>query len=283
MTSNSAAERTARDLVKKSRSSFYWAMRVLPRQKRMAMYAVYAFCRTVDDIADGPDGESEKMSRLKFWRQELDRLFKGTPSQPVAMALCRPVRVYGLGQDDFLAVIEGMERDARSSVRIIDEADLAAYCDAVACSVGRLANRIFGVDAKAGNDIAAALGQALQLTNILRDVAEDAACDRLYVPLSLLHRHGIDSDIPAVAIGHPEFPAACRELAATARRHYQDADQLLGRYDRSRMRPAVLMMHTYRRILDRLQKRGWDDLEKPVGLSGPEKLLILLRYGWLSL
>ncbi len=278
-----AAEKIAQDLVRKSRSSFYWAMRVLPERKRMAMYAIYAFCRIVDDIADGPDGESEKMSQLKFWRDQLDRLYQGVPSEPVALALVQPVRAYGLEQQDFLAVIDGMERDAHPRVRIADDQDLEAYCDAVACSVGRLANRVFGVNREAGHAIAAALGQALQLTNILRDVAEDSACDRLYVPQSLLLRHGIDSDIPAAVIADPAFPAACRELADIARNHFQTAERLLAGYPRSVMRPAVLMMQTYRRILRRLQKRGWDDLDRPVSLSGPEKFMIMVRYGWLSL
>ena len=180
-------------------------------------------------------------------------------------------------------MIEGMERDARSRVRIADVADLESYCDAVACSVGRLANRVFGVDRVTGHALAAALGQALQLTNILRDVAEDAAIDRLYVPRSLLLRHGIDSDVAADVIIHPEFPAACRDLAVTAQDYFKSADRLLGRNERSVMRPAVLMMQTYARILRRLQKRGWGDIDRPVRLSRLEKFLIMVRYGWLSL
>jgi len=277
------AERIAEDLVRKSRSSFYWAMRVLPEQQRRAMYAIYAFCRIVDDIADGTDPETEKLSRLQFWRNELDRLFNGTPNDPVAIALVQPVKAYDLKIYDFLTLIDGMEQDAGSQVRIADEQDLETYCDAVACSVGRLANQVFGVDPKAGHAIAGALGQALQLTNILRDVAEDAANDRLYVPRSVLLRNGIDSDVPSIVIHHPEFPLACRELAELAQGYYENAEQMLGHYERSVMRPAVMMMETYRRVLQKLQKRGWRNIDHPVRLSRAEKFLIMVRYGWLSI
>jgi len=278
-----AAEKIAEALVRRSRSSFYWAMRVLPEPKRRAMYAIYAFCRIVDDIADGPGLETEKMSRLKCWRDELDRLFNGTPTDPVAIALMHPVKAYDLKKNDFLAVIDGMERDSGSQVRITDEQDLESYCDAVACSVGRLANQVFGVGPKEGHAIAGALGQALQLTNILRDVAEDAANDRMYIPRSVLLRHGIDSDDPSIVIHHPDFSLACQDLADLALGHYETADQMLGGYERSVMRPAVMMMETYRRVLQKLQKRGWRNIDHPVRLSGAEKLMIMVRYGWLSI
>ncbi len=278
-----AAEIQARDLVRNSRSSFYWAMRILPANKRQAMYAIYAFCRIIDDIADGAGQELEKRARLNFWRQQLDQLYQGNPGEFVGLALLQPVRRYDLRQDDFLAVIEGMERDAGPSVRMANEADLQAYCDAVACSVGRLSNQVFGIDRVTGAAIAGALGQALQLTNILRDVAEDAACDRLYMPRDLLARHGIESDDPVTVIGDLEFPAACRELAGVALEHYQNADRLLDRCGRKRLRPAVLMMENYRRVLAKLQRRGWRHLDRPVRLTLPEKIGVMVRYGWLPL
>lgn len=276
-------EKDVEALVRKSGSSFYWAMWVLPRHKRMAMYAIYAFCRGVDDIADGSGREADKMKQLDFWRQELDRLYHGIPSEPVCLALAQPVLDYGLEQKDFLSVIEGMERDARPQVRITDEQDLAIYCDAVACSVGRLANCVFGIDRETGNAIADSLGQALQLTNILRDVAEDAACDRMYIPQTLLDRHGVKSDDPMDALTQSGFSVACRELAGLAVDHYEAADLMLRRHDRSVMRPAVLMMQTYRSILRRLQKRGWNDNDQRVRLSSTEKFMIMLRYGFFSI
>lgn len=249
----------------------------------MAMYAIYAFCRTVDDIADGPDREADKATRLTFWRDELERLYQGAPGDPVSVALLKPVRDFDLAQQDFLSVIEGMERDAAPRMRITDERDLTAYCDAVACSVGRLANQVFGVRRQDGNAIADSLGQALQLTNILRDVAEDAARNRVYIPQTVLARHGIHGDDPAELLSQPGFSAACRELAEIALAHFEAADQMLGRYGGSAMRPAVLMMQTYRAILHRLQKRGWDDNSQRVRLSAVEKFLIMLRYGLLPL
>lgn len=274
-------ERIAETLVRKSGSSFYWAMRVLPRQKRMAMYAIYAFCRIVDDIADGPGHLQDKMQRLGFWRDELGKIYSGAPNEPVSKALIRPVQEYCLDQQDFLAVIAGMERDAGPTVRMADDKDLETYCDQVACSVGRLANRVFGVDQETGKAIAASLGQALQLTNILRDVSEDAACGRIYLPHDLLIRHGVAGGEPAMVIAQPGFSSACGELSERASDHFKAAERLLSGYGRSVMRPAVLMMQTYWLVLRRLQKRGWRTLDQRVSLSGPEKLMIMLRYGLL--
>ncbi len=266
-------------VVRASGTSFYWAMRMLPRRKRDAMYAVYAFCREVDDIADDPGKQSDKLTRLGGWRVEIERLFNGRPQHPVSLALADPVEAFGLPKHAFLAVIEGMEIDSADSVRMPSVAALEAYCDRVACAVGRLSNRVFGIDDERGEPVATALGQALQLTNILRDLAEDAEIDRLYVPNDMLRRYDIPPNSAARAIRHPRFPELCDELAAIAHRRYLEASAALAACDRRTMRPAIMMMENYSRILDRLVKRGWKTPEKPVSLGKLQKLWILLRYG----
>ena len=173
-------------IVRRAGTSFYWAMRRLPEQKRQAMYAIYAFCREVDDIADGADGEEQKRAVLGLWRGEIERLYADRPRNSIALALQRPVAVFGLKKEDFRAVIDGMEMDAQPSIRIPDMDELTLYCDRVACAVGRLSVRVFGLDDDTGRALAFAQGQALQLTNILRDIDEDARNDRLYVPNDLL-------------------------------------------------------------------------------------------------
>ncbi|MHA1598261.1 MAG: presqualene diphosphate synthase HpnD [Alphaproteobacteria bacterium] len=274
-----AAAAHAEAMVKGAGTSFYWAMRLLPLNKRRAMFAIYAFCREVDDIADEEGEVADKRRRLDDWRAEIEALYAGHPSTPISTALSEPVRAFGLKKPDLIDVINGMEMDAGKSVRIADMAELELYCDRVACAVGRLSNRVFGIDEAQGEIVAQALGQALQLTNILRDVAEDAGRDRLYLPRDLLARHGISPDDAAAVVGHPELPKACAELADLCRRRYAQADTALAPCERSQMRPAIIMMEIYRRIFQRLLKRGWRRINDPVGLSKVEKLWVAFRYG----
>ncbi len=265
-------------VVRESGTSFYWAMRLLPRYKRDAMYAVYAFCRVVDDIADDPGEEAEKLRRLADWRVEIERLYAGRPQMPVSFALIEPIDQFDLRKETFLAVIEGMEIDSSASVRMPSVSALEDYCDRVACAVGRLSNSIFGVDETLGDPVAKSLGQALQLTNILRDLHEDAEIDRLYVPNDMLSAYDIPPANVKLVIRHPRFPEICEELAAVARRRYADAELALAQCDRRTMKPAIMMMQNYRRILNKLVARGWERLDSPVSLSKQQKLWLLLRY-----
>jgi phytoene synthase len=267
------------DIVRRSGSSFYWAMRLLPRAKREAMYAVYAVCREVDDIADDPGEQREKLARLADWRVEVERLYAGHPHTPTARALIGPVADFDLPKRVFLAIIEGMEIDAADRVRMPTISALEAYCDRVACAVGRLSNRIFGVDDPHGEPVAVALGQALQLTNILRDLEEDAAIDRLYVPADMLAAHGIPAAAPELVLRHPRFPHVCDELAAIAARRFEEAERALDACNGRRVRPARLMMQNYRRVFEKLCARGWSRPGEPVSLGTAQKLWILFRYG----
>ena len=173
------------NIVRGSGTSFYWAMRRLPPSKRAAMYAIYAFCREVDDIADGPIGpgaEVRKRRRLKEWRDEIQQIYAGKASTVVGHALLPAIEKFGLRIKDFNSVISGMEMDAGDSVRIENMDELTLYCDRVASAVGRLSTRVFGLEPQIGDRLAFNQGQALQLTNILRDVDEDAKQERLYLP-----------------------------------------------------------------------------------------------------
>ena len=154
-------------------SSFYLAMRILPRARREAMYAIYAFCRAVDDVADGDATRNERLAALQRWRDDIDRLYGSAPTG--AAPLRAAVRQFALRREDFHAVIDGMAMDAAADIRAPDWATLDLYCDRVASAVGRLSTRIFGLDDEPGLALAHHLGRALQLTNILRDLDEDAA------------------------------------------------------------------------------------------------------------
>jgi len=277
-----AAAKEIESAVSASGSSFLAAMWFLPGQKRRAMYAVYSFCRAVDDIADEEGLPEEKRERLGRWREEIDALFSGRPQTPEGRALLSPVSHYELNKADFFAVIDGMEFDASDQVRIADQTELDLYCDRVACAVGRLANRVFGVPPEQGDPLAATLGRALQLTNILRDLVEDAERNRLYIPADLLAARGIRSveDISSV-LADSAFPSVCEELVKINKSYYDAALAILRTCERCRVRPPMIMMRVYRRLLDKLETRGWQGayLGLRVRVSRPEKLWLALRYG----
>ena len=269
--------------VKKAGTSFYWGMRMLEPKRRAAMYAVYAFCRDVDDIADEETLPIvERQRQLQEWRDDLTRLYAGqAPTLMVAKALVEPIRAYDLKQDDFVAVIDGVAMDMHGPVIRPDFATLDLYCDRVACAVGRLSVRVFGPWEPLSDQVSAALGRALQLTNILRDVAEDAGLGRLYLPAELLRSYGIPDLPPAQVLAHPLLPLALRDMALLARRHFGQAADLMAQLPASSMRPAALMRASYLAILDKLEASNWQNLDQRVSLSRPLKLWYAIYYGFL--
>jgi phytoene synthase len=267
------------DVVKSSGSSFYGAMRTLPKAQRDAMFAIYAFCREIDDIADDPLPLDEKKAALAEWRREIDRLYAGHPQKPVGRALLQPVGRYDLRKEDFIALIDGMEMDAADAFHGPPMETLTLYCERVAGAVGMLSVRVFGEPGDAGTRLAWSLGQALQLTNILRDIHEDAERGRLYLPDELLGKHGIATRDCVEVLNHPALPSVCGELAALARQRFDEAIAAMGDCDRRKIRPAVVMMYVYRAILDKLVRRGWTRLNEPVTVSKAIKLWIAFRYG----
>lgn len=266
-------------IVRRAGSSFFWGMRRLDPARRRGVYAVYGFCRDVDDVADGDIPLAQKTLLLDLWRAEIARLYEGRPEHPIGLALLPAVRTYGLERSDFLAVIDGMEMDAAVRVRIADRAELALYCDRVACAVGRLCNPVFGISRETGNPLAAALGQAMQITNILRDIVEDAGRDRVYLPADALRAAGADGDGIEDILTAPGLGALCAEFADEALAGFERAESLIADIDKSAARPVVMMLKVYKSILENLMQRGWDDLEQDVGPGRFGKLMIAARYG----
>ena len=265
-------------LVRASGTSFYRGMRVLPPDRRNAMYAIYAFCRIMDDIADEPGDFAAKRPELNAWRARVERLFRGEADGAVTRVLVRAVAAFPLRQDDFLAVIDGMQMDAETAIVAPDLATLDLYCDRVAGAVGRLSVRAFGDASPAADEVARALGRALQLTNILRDLREDAARGRLYLPREWLDAAGVPAE-PNAALAHPALAIVCARMAARAHEQFDAAAAAMARCDRRAMRPARLMGATYAAILARLERRGWRDLDRPATLPKWRKLFIALRHG----
>lgn len=270
---------TIRHRVEAAGTSFYWAMRLLPKHRRNGMYAIYAFCREVDDIADGTRPVEYKIAALSAWREEIDALYAGHPRHVVAHALSKPADRYHLRRRDFLAIIDGMEMDAREDIRAPDLATLDLYCARVASAVGHLSVHVFGDPSDAAHAVAESLGRALQLTNILRDLDEDAGRGRLYLPREVLDRHGIRATDPAAVLGNPALPAVCREVAAIAEQHFQLSMRAMARCSRRAMRPAAVMAAIYHATLLALLRSGWRDPATRVTVSKPLKLWLVLRHG----
>lgn len=264
-------------VVRAAGTSFYRGMAVLPPPRRQAMYAIYAFCRIVDDIADEDAAFETKRPRLDEWRMRIARLYAGAADDAVTRELLRAVRAYELRQTDFLAVIDGMAMDAEAPMVAPDDGTLDLYCDRVAAAVGRLSVRTFGDSSPAAEEVAHHLGRALQLTNILRDIHEDAGRGRLYLPRELLDEEGVPAD-PQAALRHPGLAPVCVKIAGRAHEHFRAAAQWMQRCDGRAMRPARLMGDTYAAILSLLEQRGWQRLEERVALSKWAKLRIAARY-----
>ena len=268
-------------VVARSKTSFVWGMRMLPAERRRAMYAIYAFCREVDDVADEPAATAVKRNQLAAWRDEVARLYAGRPQSPTGRALLEPVRRFALPREEFLTVIEGVEIDTAPVVRMQTLDDLLSYCRKVAGAVGMLSIHAFGVPGHPGPQLAETLGNAVQLTNILRDLKEDASLQRLYLPLDLLAGHGIAAEPMHGVFAHPQFASVCAELASLARRHFGDAQKLIKELETRRIQPAAVMMAVYRETLERLEERGWQRFDGPIRLTGARKLWLALRHGLL--
>jgi phytoene synthase len=260
-----------------SGSSFYAAMRILPRAQREAMFQIYTFCRHVDDIADSDSPRPERQAALQQWRDDIDALYLGRAPERLRDYVAS-VRDFGLRREDFLAIIDGMEMDVLADIRAPDEATLDLYCDRVASAVGRLSVRVFGLPEQDGILLSHHLGRALQLTNILRDVDEDAALGRLYLPREGLLRGGIDSSDPAAVISNPALPEVCTPLVARAQAHFADADEIMNRNPRRAVRAPRIMSRYYHAILELLEHRGFQLPRSPVHLSHAAKIAIVLRY-----
>lgn len=272
-----------RTRVRAAGSSFYWAMRFLPKGKRDALFAIYAFCREVDDIADGDLPREAKIVALDRWRQKIEDLYAERPSDEITRALAPAVVAFKLRKKDFLAVIEGMEMDARGPIVAPPLEDLDQYCDRVASAVGRLCIRTFGETTPAGERVAERLGRALQLTNILRDVKEDAALGRLYLPAEDLAKAGIAVTTPRQVLADSRLPRVMAAVGALAERAFADSEAALALCDRNAVRPAVIMMKVYSRHLDRLHENAWRHLPPLRGFArfkdDVAKLWTAVRYG----
>ncbi|WP_297491374.1 presqualene diphosphate synthase HpnD [Acidocella sp.] len=275
MTPEDAAYVTA--VVRHSGTSFYHGMKILPAARRDAMYAIYAFCRVVDDIADEEGRDfATKQAELDAWRCRIAALYEGRADDPITRALLTVIADYGLARKDFIAVIDGMEMDAGAPIIAPSLAELDLYCDRVAAAVGRLSVRVFGDSSENAEEVAHALGRGLQLTNILRDVGEDAANGRLYLPRELLLAQNVPLD-PKAALASPALPSVCQQVCEMAEQNFARARAAMARCDAKAMRPARLMEASYHPLLGILRDRGFNYGQKRITLPKWRKLILAAR------
>ncbi len=265
-------------ITRKSRSNFYYAFFVLPRPRREALYAVYAFCRTVDDIADLGTDPAAQRAGLAAWRRDIARCYESgpAPEHPVARQLAGAVREFGLPREALEAIVEGCEMDLERSTYETFE-DLAPYCYRVASAVGLCCIEIFGYTDPRARAYAVDLGKALQLTNIIRDVGADAGHGRVYVPQEDLRSFGVTAEDLKAGRHGEAFVRLMAHQAARARAHYARAWAALPAADARALVPAEIMGRIYFALLEEIEARRFRVFGERVTLSARRKAAIALR------
>lgn len=265
------------DIVRNSGSSFLLGMMALPEKRRLAMFALYAFCRAVDDIADSDWPQEKRLAELENWRVYVSDMYKDEFGHPVMQLLHGPLIEYDIREQDFHDIIEGMEMDAKLPIQRPSWDELDYYCDHVASAVGRISVRIFGDESPEAREVAYHLGRALQLTNILRDLDEDAQRQRLYLPHEAIEEAGINSDKLDEILNHKAIDTACRAVARRAVHHFDEAESFMEKCDRKAMKPARLMRDYYEALLRDMLKIGWQAPRLRISLGPFAKIGLLLK------
>ncbi len=259
-----------------SGSSFYYAFLFLPKSRRAAIIAFYAFCREVDDVVDEMDDSGVARTKLAWWQSEVSKSFSGQPSHPVMKALMPLAARYNIEARQLLAVIEGCQMDLEQT-RYLDFPNLQRYCHLVAGVVGEVAASIFGQSQPQTTEYAHTLGQALQLTNIIRDVGEDAMRGRIYLPVNELQQFDVKAH-EILKRGYSErFTALMKFQAARAHRLYDEALELLPDADRRAQKPGLMMASIYRTLLREIERDNFQVMHQRVSLTPLRKFWLAWR------
>jgi 15-cis-phytoene synthase len=272
-------EQYVQDKAAKSGSSFYYAFLFLPPPKRAAITAFYAFCREVDDVVDEVSDPGVAATKLAWWRTEVSTSFGGTPTHPVTKALMPHTQANDIRAEHLLAVIEGCEMDLQQS-RYLDFPGLERYCHLVAGVVGEVAAGIFGRTQTATTEYAHRLGLAMQLTNIIRDVGDDARRGRIYLPMSELKQFDVKAQEILNRDYSERFTALMKFQAERAHRTYDEAFALLPTVDYAAQKPGLMMANIYRTLLHEIEAGGFQVLHQRTSLTPLRKLWIAMRTNW---
>ena len=274
--------RPHRDVSAEKKSNFFLGFLFLPKEKREALTRIYAYCRLIDDIVDEPKPKDEALRELQFWRDEIERLFRGAPEHPLAIDLFGPIKTYAIPKEPFLEMIRGCAQDLEGT-RYETPADLESYMRGVASSVGIMCVHIFGwkhTPKEKIYEFATTFGYAFQLTNIIRDVGADLELRRVYLPLADIRAAGWSAEALARREQGPEFAALMRVEYKRAKDYYARARALVDPRDRMSLLPAEVMAHVYEGLLDEIEKGGFRVMFGKTRLSGFRKLLLALKAWW---
>ncbi|MDX2252785.1 MAG: presqualene diphosphate synthase HpnD [Nitrospira sp.] len=267
---------------KQSGSNFYYSFLFLSKAKRQAMYTIYAFCKAVDSAVDEPPAGSNPKDELRRWRRELDAVYGGTPTLPITVSLAHHVKTLSIPKAYFEELVKGVEMDL-SNNRYATFDDLSLYCYRVASVVGLICLHIFGTTSPRAQDYAVSLGMAFQLTNILRDVGADASDNRVYLPLDDLRASNYSEKALLQKTYSPEFKMLMQQEAARARQYYEKARAALAALPPSERRALIvaeIMRGIYSRILDKIERSGYQVFGPRISLSTSHRLAIALSI-WL--
>tara|TARA_B110000438_G_scaffold285968_1_gene316665 strand:+ start:824 stop:1684 length:861 start_codon:yes stop_codon:yes gene_type:complete len=278
---NKDLHKTIAKQVRATGTSFYWPMHLQQRKYRQALFTIYMYCRVLDDVADVPDQRDAKIRKLSHWRDEIDCLFSGTlgtgpTGSPLIPALLETIRQFKLPKAPFVAVIEGMEADVNGPIIAPDWKSLRIYCHQVAGSVGNLCLAVWGWRGEQADLFAESTGQAFQLTNILRDIKDDAHEGRVYLPREVLENARINSRQPVDILRHPNLADACGPVIDLADQRFKIARSLWKESSVKTARPAWVMLELYRALFDEVVRTGFGPDRPRARLSTARKLQNLI-------
>ena len=263
--------------VKNSGTSFYWGMKLLDKNKKRAMFAIYAFCREVDDIADKEGTKKLKEKKLQIWKKKINLLYQNkSPSTSILRELSFAIDNYNLEKKDLYSVIEGMIMDVREKIQFPSKKKLNKYCYRVAVSVGLLSIKVFGLNSKFSKDYAFSLGMAFQLTNIVRDFSEDLEIERCYLPSEILKKYGIKKEI-SVINKNPSLQNVLQEVLKEALRYFKKSDQLSKKLNEKQIIASEIMKFFYKALHKKMYNKKVD-LTRKVRLNLLDKFQIFLKF-----
>lgn len=266
-------------IVKKSGSSFFWGMHILPTKERRAIYTLYAFCRHIDDIVDGDKPLSQKMELINAWRQEIDNIYdKKVPASDIGRSIYKNCMRFNIPKQELVSLLESISMDLPNPVQAPDFTEFSRYCHGVASAPGSMSLRILGCkDETLIQNLSESLGMAMQITNILRDVREDAAADRVYIPREFLQKAGVTVTEPGQIVVDKNLAKAREELAKIAVKEYDKAFKLIKKLDKKVSRNINAMAYIYKRYFDIMQNRGWEIISPKPSISRFFKLFLVLK------
>lgn len=266
-------------IVKKSGLSVFWGLYILPTKERRAIYTLYAFCRHIDDIVSGSAPLTQKMELLNAWRKELDNIYdKKVPESDIGRNIYKNCMRFNLPKQDLIDLLNGISMNLPRPLQAPSLPEFERYCQGVACAPGSLSLRILGCrDETLIRELSTSLGMAVQMTEILRNIRDDAVAGRLYIPRELLQKAGIMSTDPMTVVVDNNLVIAREELGQTVEKNYNRAFELLTGLDKKTARNIRVIAYIYKRYFDMMKNRGWEVISPKPRLGWPSKIFLILK------